>query len=285
MFKWLKVPAYLSIGILSATIGLRAFLIPNGFFDGGVMGVSLLIQRLSGFNLSLLIVLFNLPFVVISARQFSLKFALKSAFAIGALAVLVHWVTLSPVTEDRLLVSVFGGFFLGIGIGMTIRGGAVIDGTEILALSISRQTTFTVGDFIALFNFALFAVVALVVDVQTAMYSMLTYFAASKTVDFVINGIEEYIGVTIISPKYETIQKTLTEDLGRGVTVYKTEGGFGKTGSQAERKTLFCVVTRLEVSRLISEVDRIDPEAFVIQHSIRDTRGGMIKKRKVHSLG
>ncbi len=275
---------YIIIGVLCATIGLNSFLIPNGFFDGGVMGISLLLQRLTGLGLPWFIVLINLPFILISMKQVSLRFAIRSALAITLLAITVHFLVLSPVTSDRLLISVFGGVFLGLGIGFAIRGGAVIDGTEVLAIQVSRQTTFTVGDFIAVFNIILFCIVAFVVDVQAAMYSMLTYFSASRTVDFILNGIEEYIGMTIISPQSEELREMLTEVLGRGVTVYKTEGGYGKRGAiREERKALFCVVTRLEVTRVISEVERIDPHAFVVQHPVKDTRGGMIKKRAVHN--
>lgn len=278
-----KSAVYITIGVLCAAIGLNGFLIPNGFFDGGVMGISLLLKRLTGLGLPWFIVLLNLPFIVISMKQVSIRFAIRSALAITLLALVVHVLKIEPATTDRLLVSVFGGVFLGLGIGFAIRGGAVIDGTEVLAIQVSRQTTFTVGDFIAAFNIVLFCVVAITVDIQAAMYSMLTYFSASRTVDFILNGIEEYIGMTIISPHTEEMREMLTEELGRGVTVYKTEGGFGKRGSvREERKALFCVVTRLEVTRLIQEVERIDPHAFVVQHPVKDTRGGMIKKRAVH---
>jgi uncharacterized membrane-anchored protein YitT (DUF2179 family) len=280
-FEFKGLP-YIILGVMSATLGLRAFLIPNGFFDGGVMGISLLLNQKTGWDLSLLIALLNLPFVILSAKQISLRFAFRSIFAILLLSLAVHFLHFNVVTADRLLVSVFGGVFLGLGIGLTIRGSAVIDGTEILAITVSRQSSFTVGDFIALFNFGVFSLVALVVDVQTAMYSMLTYFSASKTVDFVINGIEEYMGVTIISNHYEKIQHRIAHELGRGVTIYKTEGGFGKTGTREERKAVFCVLTRLEVPRLLSEVEKEDPHAFVFQQAIRDTKGGMIKKRAVH---
>jgi uncharacterized membrane-anchored protein YitT (DUF2179 family) len=273
---------YVILGVMSATVGLRSFLIPNGFFDGGVMGLSLLLNQKTGWNLSVLIAVLNLPFVLLSARQISLRFAIRSVVAIFLLSLSVHFLRFDAVTADRLLVSVFGGVFLGLGIGLTIRGSAVIDGTEILAITVSRQSSFTVGDFIALFNFGVFSLVALAVDLQTAMYSLLTYFAASRTVDFVINGIEEYMGVTIISNHHERIQHRIAHELGRGVTIYKTEGGYGKTGSREERKAVFCVLTRLEVPRLLLEVEKEDPNAFVFQHAIRDTRGGMIKKRSVH---
>jgi uncharacterized membrane-anchored protein YitT (DUF2179 family) len=271
------------IGITMASIGLKEFLLPNDFLDGGAMGLSLLTEIMTGVELSILIILINLPFIIIGAKQISMEFAIKSALAILALSLLVHFISLPTITEDKLLISVFGGFFLGAGIGFTIRGGAVIDGTEVLAIYVSKKTSLSVGDFIAVFNVILFTFSALLVSVETAMYSMLTYFAASKTVDFIINGIEEYIGVTIISRKATEVKEAIVVKLGRGVTVYNSESGYGKTGlNYNENKILFCVVTRLEVTRLLLEIEKIDEEAFVVQHAIKDTKGGMIKKRPLH---
>ena len=271
------------IGVVMASIGLKEFLLPNDFLDGGAMGLSLLTEIMTGVELSFLIVLINLPFIIIGAKQISMEFAVKSALAILALSLLVHFITLPAITTDKLLISVFGGFFLGAGIGFAIRGGAVIDGTEVLAIYVSKKTSLSVGDFISVFNVILFSFSALLVSVETAMYSMLTYFAASKTVDFIINGIEEYIGVTIVSRNATEVKQAIIDNLGRGVTVYNSESGYGKTGVNFnENKILFCVVTRLEVTRLLLEIDKIDEEAFVVQHSIKDTKGGMIKKRPLH---
>jgi uncharacterized membrane-anchored protein YitT (DUF2179 family) len=271
------------IGVVMASIGLKEFLLPNDFLDGGAMGLSLLTEIMTGVELSFLIVLINLPFIIIGAKQISMEFAVKSALAILALSLLVHFITLPAITTDKLLISVFGGFFLGAGIGFAIRGGAVIDGTEVLAIYVSKKTSLSVGDFISVFNVILFSFSALLVSVETAMYSMLTYFAASKTVDFIINGIEEYIGVTIVSRNATEVKQAIIDNLGRGVTVYNSESGYGKTGVNFnENKILFCVVTRLEVTRLLLEIDKIDEEAFVVQHSIKDTNGGMIKKRPLH---
>ena len=273
----------IGLGVIMAGIGLKGFLLPNSFLDGGAMGVSLLIEILSGVELSVLIVVVNLPFILIGARQISTSFALKSALAILVLALLVHQISIPKVTEDKLLISVFGGFFLGSGIGLTIRGGAVIDGTEVLAITISRKSSLTVGDVIAFFNVCLFAMAVFFTGIETAMYSMLTYLAASKTVDFIIHGIEEYTGVLIVSSHSEQIQKAITEELGLGVTVLKSEQGYGTRGVSAEGgRVLFCVVTRLEVTKLLLEIEKIDPQAFAIQHVIKDTRGGMIKRRPLH---
>ena len=247
------------------------------------MGVSLLLQIQTGLDLSLLIVLVNLPFILIGIKQVSLSFAIKSAVAIIALASLVHLIELPTITDDKLLIAVFGGFFLGAGIGLSIRGGSVIDGTEVLAITVSRKSSMTVGDFIAVFNIALFGIAALMISVETAMYSMLTYLSASKTIDFILNGIEEYTGIMTVSDHGEQIKETITTKLGRGITVFRSDGGFGKKGNaHPDRKILFCVVTRLEVTKVLLEIEKIDPSAFVIQYPIRDTKGGMIKKRPLH---
>ncbi|MDN3202783.1 YitT family protein [Algoriphagus sediminis] len=279
----LKDFLFIFIGVVMASIGLKGFLFPNGFFDGGAMGVSLLLQIITPLDLSTLIILVNLPFILLGAKQFSIPFAIKSSLAIFALAFLVHWIEIPAITSDKLLIAVFGGFFLGSGIGFSIRGGAVIDGTEVLAISVSRRSSLTVGDFITVFNVVLFLVAALFVNLETAMYSMLTYFSASKTVDFIINGVEEYLGVMIMSQLSDEIKAMIAHDLGRGVTVLKSDAGFGKNNEHLpDKKVLFCVITRLEVTRLLSEIDKMDPKAFVIQYPIKDTKGGMIKKRPLH---
>jgi uncharacterized membrane-anchored protein YitT (DUF2179 family) len=274
---------FICSGVIMASIGLKGFLLPNNFLDGGAMGMSLLLKILTNVDLSLLIILVNLPFIILGARQISISFSVKSSLAILLLAVLVHFISIPSITADKLLISIFGGFFLGAGIGLSIRGGAVIDGTEVLAISVSRTSSLSVGDFIALFNIALFSFAILLTNIETAMYSMLTYLSASKTVDFIINGVEEYLGVLIISTKNEEIKKQITIELGRGVTVFKSDKGFGSRGTfDKESNILFCVVTRLEVTNLLLEIEKIDPAAFVVQHPVKDTKGGMIKKRPLH---
>lgn len=283
IWQQVKDALFISIGVVMASIGLKGFLLPNGFFDGGAMGMSLLLELLTPMNLSVLIILVNLPFILLGAKQVSVSFAVKSTIAIFGLALLVHFIELPAITADKLLIAVFGGFFLGSGIGFAIRGGAVIDGTEVLAISVSRKSSLTVGDFITVFNACLFLVAAIFVNLETAMYSMLTYFSASKTVDFIINGVEEYLGVMIMSPHAEDVKLMISDDLGRGVTVLKSDGGYkDQDVVMPDRKVLFCVITRLEVTKLLSEIEKIDPKAFVIQYPIKDTKGGMIKKRPLH---
>lgn len=279
----LKPYLILAFAVVMASIGLKGFLLPNQFLDGGVTGISLIMQAKWGWDLSVLIVAINLPFVYLGYRQINGRFAFKSGLAILSLALLVHYLEFPVVTNDKLLIAVFGGVFLGAGIGFAMRGGGVIDGTEVLAVSISRKSTLTVGDFITVFNVILFCVAAVVLDVERAMYSILTYFAASKTVDFIINGWEEYIGLTIISHDSVSIERMIKEKLRGGITVYKGEFGFRDVSPSHENKRIvFCAITRLEVSSLLEEIERIDPSAFVIQHPIKDTKGGIIKRRPLH---
>ena len=266
---------YILIGILSAGFGLKGFLLPNMFIDGGVMGISLIIAESTLIPLAILIVVVNLPFLIMGFSTISKQFALKSIIAIILLALTVHFIPFPTITDDKLLIAVFGGFFLGLGIGLAIRGGSVIDGTEVLAVFISRKTSLTIGDVILLLNVVIFSVAAYVFSIEISLYAMLTYLAASKTVDFVVSGIEEYLGVTIISEKNKEIRTAIIQNLGRGCTIYN-----GKKGhSLEETDIIYTLITRLELAKLQTEIDKIDKDAFIVMHSIKDVKGGMIKKR------
>ena len=281
LIRSIKDILFLSLGVLSAGFGLESFLIPNKFIDGGATGISLLLSEITAYPLPLFLVLVNIPFILLGFNQLGKWFVIKTILAIIGLAICVTVVPYPVITSDKLLVAVFGGFFLGAGIGLAVRGGGVLDGTEILAIFISRKTSMSVGDTIFLINVIIFSVAAYFLSIETAFYSILIYFSASKTLTFLIEGIEEYIGVTIISPKSEEIFSMVTEKLGRGITVYKGKRGFGKKGHShsEEMSILYTVVTRLETSRLQTQVEAIDPHAFIIMHNIKDTKGGMIKKR------
>lgn len=283
MVRLIKDAILIAAGVGSATIGLKGFLLPNGFLDGGATGISLLTNQLTGVSVSVLIVLINLPFIVLGRVQISRSFAIKTSLAIVGLALAVKFVELPALTEDTLLIAVFGGVFLGGGIGLAIRGGSVIDGTEVMAVAISRRSTLTVGDVIAIFNVCLFSLAALLLGIDTALYSMLTYAAASKTADFIIQGIEEYTGITVVSDHADEIQDMIVNEIRRGVTVYRGVSGHGKKGRvDDDRKVIFTIVTRLEVQRVMVEIERIDPDAFVFHQTINDTKGGMIKRRPLH---
>lgn len=278
--RWTRDFFLLIMGLLSAGFGLKGFLLPTAFIDGGATGISLLINETTNIPLPILLVVVNVPFIVMAYIQLGTEFVVKTTLTIIGLSLAVAFIPYPVVTTDKILVSVFGGFFLGMGIGLAVRGGGVLDGTEVLAIYITRRTSLTIGDVILLINILIFSVAAWLLGIETAMYSVLTYLAASKTVDFIIEGIEEYTGVTIISPKCKEIALVITDQLGRGITVYKGARGYGKRGhNTTEMDVLFTVITRLEVSRLQTEIATIDPHAFVVMHSIKDTKGGMIKKR------
>ncbi|TDQ08848.1 YitT family protein [Pedobacter metabolipauper] len=277
--RYLKDLLLITLGIVFACFGLKSFLMPNDFIDGGVTGISLLISRLTGFELYYLILIINIPFILLGYKQIGKGFAIKTTIAIIVLALMLFLVPFEPVTHDKLLIAVFGGLFLGGGIGLAMRGGCVIDGTEVLALYISRNSILTVGNIILVLNVLIFGVVAYFLDIVTAMYSILTYLSASKTVDFVVNGLEQYTGVTIISDKNDVIKQFITDKMKRGVTVYKGEGGYG---IKKDIDILYTVVTKLEMSKLQSEIRQIDPDAFVVQQQIADIKGGVVKRQALH---
>ncbi|OON68779.1 YitT family protein [Hymenobacter sp. CRA2] len=275
--------ALMIAGIFSAALGLKGFLLPNDFIDGGVTGISLLTAHVTGWPLSVLIVIINAPFLLLAYFHLDRVVAVRSILAILGLAIVLYFVSFPVLTHDKLLISVFGGFFLGAGIGLTIRGGGVLDGTEILSVFASRKSPLSVGDVILLINVVIFLAAAWILSVETALYSLLAYLSASKTVDFMIDGLEEYTGVTIISKRSDAIRRMITEQLGHGVTIYAGRTGYGGHGHQQEGLDIvFTAVTRLEVTRLRSEVEAIDHQAFIIMHSIKDTKGGLIKKRPLH---
>ena len=279
-----KETVFILIGIILAGFGLKGFLLPNSFIDGGAMGISLLISETTSVSLSILIVAINLPFLILGYSQIGKQFALKSIIAIIGLAIVVHFIPYPLITTDKLLIAVFGGFFLGAGIGMAIRGGSVIDGTEVLAIHLSRKTGLTIGDIILILNIIIFSFGAYILSIEIALYAMLTYLAAAKTINFVIEGVDEYTGITIISDNSDKIRLMITEKLGRGVTIYAGKGGYRKRSeSLKEVDIIYTVITRLEIARLRTEINKIDSDAFIIMNSIKDIKGGLIKKRSLQT--
>lgn len=267
------------LGILSAGMGLKGFLLLSKFIDGGVTGVSMLISSVAGVPLAVLLPLLNLPFIVLGYRQIGRRFAIKSALAIAGLAVCLATVKFPDVTPDKLLTAVFGGFFIGAGIGLAIRGGAVLDGTEIAALLVSRNSELLrVGDVILIFNILIFAAAIFFLGIESALYSILTYFAAAKTIDFLLHGIEEYTAIIIVSDHNQAIREAIVRDLQRGVTVYQGRGG----ASDVEQDILYCVVTRLEIGKVKTVVKEIDHSAFIITHALADAEGGRLSKAALH---
>ncbi|EHQ26072.1 YitT family protein [Mucilaginibacter paludis] len=272
------------LGILSAGMGLKGFLLSSHFIDGGVTGISMLLSDVTKLPISILIFVINVPFLWLGYSKLGISFAIKSTLAIAGLSLCLAFIHFPDVTHDKLLTAVFGGFFIGVGIGLAMRGGAVLDGTEIAALLVSKKTQVAkVSDIILILNVVIFSAAGFLLGIESALYSILTYLAASKMIDFILNGIEQYTGVTVVSTKSEEIRMAITENLGRGVTIYEGKSGYGKDGQINDpRDIIFTVATRLEIPSLKNEILRIDPRAFIVQQSIDDTTGGLLKKKRLH---
>lgn len=242
----------------------------------------MLLTEITRYPLWLLLLLVNVPFILLGFQVFGRKFVIKTSIAIALLALVAAVVPFPVVTHEKLLVAVFGGFFVGAGIGLAVRGGSVIDGTEILALFVSRRLGLTMGDLILILNILIFSVAAWLLSVETAMYSLLAYMSAAKTVDFIVEGVEEYIGVMIISPKSVEIKSYIFKEMGRGVTVFNGKRGVGKKRTQYDMEILLTIITRLEVGKLKAEIAKVDPHAFIVMHRVMDIKGGLIKERPLH---
>lgn len=271
-------------GVLLAAFALNRFLVPNHFFDGGITGMSLLVHELYKYNLALVIFLFNLPLVVVSYFFVNKNFAVKTFIATILLGIALLIIPHAALTQDKLIISVFGGVFLGIGAGLVMRTGAAIDGIEVLALYTLKRTSFKISEIILGINILIFSIAAFYFGIETALYSVLTYFCATRTIDYVVEGMQSYTGVTIISGKSEEIKYKLVNALGRGITVYKGERGFlpGQFEVSSQCDIIFTVITRLELRRLTNVVSDIDPKAFIFANTIREASGGILKRIHRH---
>ncbi len=247
-------------------------------------GISLLIHEIYHINLAVVIIAVNAPLIIMSAFVASRNFAIKTLICIILLGLCLFLVPYPVITSDKLLISIFGGFFLGIGIGLTMRGGCAVDGIEVLALYTLRHTSFTISEIVLGLNIIIFSIAAFQFGMETSLYSMLTYFTASKTVDYVVEGIEAYTGVTIISGNSERIKEKLVNEMGRGITIYKGERGFlpGKYEVHTDVDIIFTVISRLEMRKLKNLVYAEDPKAFVFAGTIKETAGGVLKRRPPH---
>jgi len=269
----------ISLGVLSAAFGFKGFLLSNHFIDGGVTGISLLVFILTSWPLSVLVVVINIPFIALGYKLLGKTFAIKTSITITGLALCLYFLEFPNVTNDNLLVAIFGGFFLGAGIGLSVRGGAVIDGTEVLAIYLSKRLGATMGDIVTIINIIIFSAAAYFLSIEIALYSMITYLSASKTLDFFVEGIEEYIGVSVVSSHSNEIRQMIIDTMHRGVILYKAKGGYGKHGEAGDVDIVYSVITRLEINKINVEIEKIDPHAFVVMSSVKDTKGGLIKQR------
>jgi uncharacterized membrane-anchored protein YitT (DUF2179 family) len=273
---------YAISGILFAGFALKSFLVPNHFLDGGVTGVALLIHETYHIPIAWLMIVCNVPFVIMGGYLINKAFAWKTLAAVVGLALALTFIPYPIVTTDKLLISLFGGLFLGLGIGLGMRGGCAIDGIEVLALYTLKRSGFTITEIILGINVILFLIAALGLGLQTALYAMLTYFVATRSIDYVIEGLEEYTGVTIISKNHDDIKKGLVMKMGKGISVYKGERGFMKDSFDVSHPTdiIFTVVTRFEVRHLRNLVLELDPNAFIFTNTIKEAAGGVLLKRK-----
>ncbi|WP_110112211.1 YitT family protein [Bacillus sp. CGMCC 1.16541] len=275
----IKRACFIFIGAIFMAVGLEVFLVPNQVIDGGIVGISIILAHLTDVKLGIYIFVFNLPFFFIGYKQIGKTFAISTLFAVSVLSMatlLFH--SIPAFTTDTLLAAVFGGMVLGVGVGLVIRYGGSLDGTEILAILFNKRTPFSVGETIMFFNLFILGSAGFVFGWDRAMYSLMAYFIAFKTIDVVIQGLDESKSAWIISEEYEKIGEAILARLGRGVTYLNGEGGY--TGD--DKKVIFCVITRLEEAKLKAIVEEMDPAAFLAVASISEVKGGRFKKRDIH---
>jgi len=278
--KQLSVEVFqIGIGILLASIGLKAFLLPNGFLDGGVTGIAILLAELFNINISILLLLVNIPFLILGWFTLAKRIILKSVLSIVGLIIFIQYENFSLITDDKLLIAVFGGLFLGAGIGLTIKNGAVLDGSEILGIFINSNLGISIGKVVLFFNIILFGITALLLSVETAMYSILTFLVTAKVIDLMIEGFEDYVGMMIVSEKNNQIEEGLVTNVGAGLTLYKGSKGYGKRGAVEEGNDIIhTVINRIDIRRTYKLIDKIDPNAFIIEFDVNNIKGGILRK-------
>jgi len=270
---------FITIGAIIMAYGLEAVLIPNSIIDGGVTGLSMILSHVTTINLSLFLVILNLPFFFLGYKQIGKTFAISMLYGIIALSVATFFMHhIEPVVDNELLAVVFGGLILGAGVGLTIRNGGVLDGTETLAILVEKRLPFSVGEIIMFVNVIIFAIAAFVFSLENALFSMITYYVAFRTIDIVVKGLDDMKSVYIISDNITEIADAITERLGRGVTYLHGEGSY----SGEDKRVILCVFTRLEETKLKDIIRELDPQAFTIATDVSSVHGGRFKKRDIH---
>jgi uncharacterized membrane-anchored protein YitT (DUF2179 family) len=270
--------AQIILGILLASIGLKAFLLPNGFLDGGVTGIAILISELTDYHISWLLLLISIPCLVMAWLTLSRRIVYKSILSIISLAIFIHFENFAAVTEDKLLISIFGGLFLGAGIGLTIKNGAVLDGSEILGIFMHDRYGLSIGRVILAFNVVLFIITAIILSMEVAMYSVLTYLVTAKVIDFLIEGFEDYVGLMIVSAKNQALEKQLIKDVGTGMTIYKGSRGYGSSGKQQDMDIIHLVINRIDIRKTYNAINKTDKNAFIIEFDVNNIKGGVLRK-------
>jgi uncharacterized membrane-anchored protein YitT (DUF2179 family) len=279
ILKTIRKYLFFEFGAFLTAVGLEEFLIPNKIIDGGINGISIISSFLSKLPLGIFIFLLNIPFLIFGYKQIGKTFVISTLFSVTSLSLWVSFLHPIPgITNDMLLATVFGGIILGIGVGIIIRYGGSLDGTEIIAIIFNKKTSFSVGEIVMFFNLFILASAGFVFGWDKAMYSLIAYFIAYKMIDITIDGLDETKAAFIVSEKGAEIAQVITARLGRGVTFLEAKGGF--TGQQ--KNVIYSVVTRLEIVKLKSIISNIDPEAFMTINDVSDVMGGKHKKRYIH---
>lgn len=268
----------ISVGVLLASIGLKVFLLPNGFLDGGATGIAILLSEVTGVDISFLLLFVSLPFLFLAWYSLSKRIFTKSIVSIVALAIMIHYENFEPVTDDKLLIAIFGGLFLGSGIGLTVKNGAVLDGSEILGIFINERYGISIGKVILVFNVILFSVTTALLSIEVAMYSILTFLITAKVIDLMIEGFEDFVGLMIVSDESLAIEQSLTKEIGVGMTIYKASSGFGKRGEQGEKQIIHTVINRIDIRKTYNIIDKHDKSAFIIEFHVNDIKGGILRK-------
>ncbi|MBS4216118.1 MULTISPECIES: YitT family protein [Neobacillus] len=269
----------ITLGATLMGVGLEIFLVPNNVIDGGITGISIMLSYLTGWNLGIFLFILNIPFFFIGYKQIGKTFALSTLYGIIILSIATTLFHPVPAfTQDILLATIFGGVVLGIGVGIVIRYGGSLDGTEILAILFNNKLPFSVGEIIMFFNLFILGSAGFVFTWDRAMYSLIAYFVAYKTIDITITGLDESKSVWIISDNARQIGDAILHRLGRGVTYLNGEGAF----SGDDKKVIFCVINRLEEAKLKEIVTDYDDHAFLAVADIAEVRGGRFKKRDIH---
>ena len=268
-------------GVSLAVLAMKGFMIPNHFIDGGVTGISILLHAMFDVNISLLVIGINLIFIYLGYKRIGKTFAVQTAIAIALLSVGLIFVNIKPITEDKLLIAIFGGILIGSGMGLVIRGGGVIDGAEVVAVFTRRKTGFSNSEIIMLINSIIFGVAAFQFGIETTMYCIITYFTASRATDYVVDGIEEYTAMNIVSWQQEEVKSFLVNELGKGITVYKGERGYlpGSFDTKTDCEIIVTIITRLEIKQIQDALLKIDPKAFIFVESIKEAAGGILKPK------
>ncbi|GAA3408776.1 YitT family protein [Paenibacillus hodogayensis] len=277
--KFIQRVLFITFGSALFSVGLEIFLVPNNIIDGGIVGISIIASALSGLPLGIFLLVLNIPFFYLGYKQIGKTFALSTLFAVIVMSAgtwLLH--SVKPLTDDPLLAAVFGGIILGVGVGMVIRFGGSLDGTEIVAILVTKKSPFSVGEIVMFFNVFILASAGFVFGWDRAMYSLIAYFIAYKMIDVIIEGFDESKSVWIISERHEVIGQAIIQRLGRGVTYLHGEGAY--TGG--EKRVIFCVITRLEEAKMKTIVEEVDPSAFLAVGNIHDVKGGRFKKKDIH---